>query len=67
MGCTLRVSQPLSTTSNDKPTRTWALNDACHVEHVVFAGDDANPLWGVGLELGELLHESAHDHGRDGL
>lgn len=43
---------------------TRPLDDPCEVEHVVFAGLDANTLWWGVFELGNFAHEAAHDSGR---
>lgn len=47
--------------------RTWALDDACHVQHVVFVRNDAYSLRGIGSELSKLAHEAAQDGRRDRL
>ena len=47
--------------------RTRALNDARHVQHVIFVDDDAYTVRGIGSELTELAHEAAKNCGGNRL
>lgn len=50
-----------------KAQRTWSRNNTSDIEHVLLIGNNADALWRVGTQLGELAHEPAHDGGRDRL
>ena len=47
--------------------RTRTLNNARHVQHVIFVDNDAYTVRGVGSELIELAHEAAEDDGGNRL
>ena len=47
--------------------RTRTLNNARHVQHVIFVDNDAYAVRGVGPELIELADKTTEDSGRDRL